>query len=327
MVADLGTKPLAAPRLEGLKKKLRMGSLEEEVPKDEEKAEEKKEEVEAEGREDAEKEEEKRALKIQKASAVLKLIALVSAIPGTKGDDPEDELKKSYGYHLEMMLLFYTVFIVVTAFIIWWVLTRSEGPSGSGERYTTRRFNRRTLLGMYDENEDEGSEEDEYGVVHDVPRPRALPADLWDEAEACGSEAMWNLRGCQPKGKGSGAKNEKGGGKKGIEENEKAGGKKGIDENEKGGGKKGSGGKDEEVCPPQASKRDRDQHQATDVIEEAAGRVVLTTRYGRAHHGSYGCDALNGREVRRNHWCPTCLRTAGPATTLTLTANRHQSPL
>ena len=319
MLADLGTKPLAAPRLEGLKRKLRMGSLEEEVPKEEKRSEEKKKE---EGTEDAEDEKRKRALKIQKASTVLKLIALMSAIPGTKSDDPEDGEKKSYGYHLEMMLLFYTVFIVAITSIMWWVLSRSEGPAGSGENFSTRRFNRRTLLGTYDEEEDAGSEEDEYGNVHDVPRPRGLSDQDWQgSAEACGSEAMWDLvaRGKEQGGKRG--KAEKGGGKKKAEEKGKGEGGKDIEGNEEQG--KGSEGKeeDEEGGLLQASKRDRDHHQATDVIEEAADRLVLTTRYGRAHHGSYECDALVGREIRVNHWCPLCLRRTGPATAVTLTAN------
>ena len=300
MLADLGTKPLAAPRLEGLKKKLRMGFLDVEVPKDEEEAEEEKKGREAEDTEAAEKEEEGRVLKIQKASTVLKLIALVSSIPGTKGDDPQDEEKTSYGYHLEVMLLFYTVFIVVTTSFIWWFLSRSEGPSRSEEMHSARRFNRRTLMGMYDENEDEGSEEDEYGNVHDVPRPRGLPDEDWQgSTEACGSEAAWDFIA---RGKGRGGmkgKNEKGGGTKGDEE-------------------KGGGKNSEEL--PSTSKRDRAQGESTNVIGEASTRLVLTTRYGRAHHGSYHCDALTGREVRMGPWCPTCLRTTGPSTALTLTA-------
>ena len=157
-------------------------------------------------------------------------------------------------------------------------------------------------MGMYDENEDEGSEEDEYGNVHDVPRPRGLPDEDWQgSTEACGSEAAWEFIA---RGKGRGGmkgKNEKGGGTKGDEE--KGGGKNSEEKGKKGGGKE-----DEESGLPSDSKRDRDQAESTNVIEEASTRLVLTTRYGRAHHGSYHCDAFTGREVRMGPWCPTTVQ-------------------
>ena len=95
---------------------------------------------------------------------------------GAKAEDPEDDGSSGGGYHFEAMLLFYTVFIVAMTSFIWWFLSRSEGPD-EPEMSSTRRFNRRTLLGTYDEEDDQGSEEDEYGNVHDVPRPRGLPGD------------------------------------------------------------------------------------------------------------------------------------------------------
>ena len=227
MVADLGTKPLAAPRLEMLKRKLRMGKLEAEE-KAEEKVEEKAEEKEE---EKAEREERTKVLKIQKASAVLKVIAAVASMSGAKAEDSEEDVSAGGGYHFEAMLLFYTVFIVAVTSFIWWFLSRSEGPN-QPEMWSTRRFNRRTLLGTHQEEEDEGSEEDEYGNVHDVPRPRTLSDHDWQgSAEACGSEAMWDVFA---RGKGQGGRGE---------ENEKGRTqKKGA---EKGEGKKG--GKDQEA--------------------------------------------------------------------------------
>ena len=136
------------------------------------------------------KEEDQRLQKIQKASAVLRLIVLLSSMTEVKADDPEEEQR---GYGFEMMLLFYTAFIVTVTSLIWWFISSSEGPAPQ-EMYSTRRFNRRTLIGMYNEEEDEGSEEDEYGNVHNVPRPRGLPDHDWQGlSEACGSEAMWDF--------------------------------------------------------------------------------------------------------------------------------------
>ena len=332
MLADIGTKPLSAPRLEDLKRKMRMGSLgscdpkEAKQKKEDTEAAEKKEDAEAaEKKEDAEaaekkegaeaaekKEESQRLKKIQEASAVLKLIALVTSMTGVKAEDPEEEQR---GYSFEMMLLFYTAFIVTVTSFIWWFISSSEGHAPQ-EMYSTRRFNRRTLMGMHNEEEDEGSEEDEYGNVHEVPRPRGLPDEDWQgSTEACGSEAAWDFIA-----RGKGQRGEKG-------ESEKGGGKKG--EGKKGRGKKGEarGSEEEESVQIQTSKRNRVQQEISQVIEEAATTLVLTTRYGRAHHGSYDCDALIGREVRPSPWCPRCLRSTGPSTVLTLKAASWGGPV
>ena len=69
---------------------------------------------------------------------------------GMKADDPEEGKERSYGF--EMLLLFDAAFIVAVTSLIWWLISSSERPAPR-EMYSTRRFNRRNLMEMYDEEE------------------------------------------------------------------------------------------------------------------------------------------------------------------------------
>lgn len=160
MLADTGTKALAAARLEDLKKRMNMRSMEDVKESGEE------EEEEMQGGKDGKKsdeegqEKEETSQKMHKAATVLRLLTLAATISAVKGQG-EESGEDEDDVHIGWMVFFYTLMVIMLTSVIWYL---KEGVVGCAQRSPDRKSR---LKSMKKGKEDESEEE--------VPRPTYLP--------------------------------------------------------------------------------------------------------------------------------------------------------
>ena len=177
MVADIGTKALTAPRLEDLKRKLRMG--EPQVTKEKEMEEVKstltKERRDDEGTLENQGPKEMKMNEVTKIAAVIRLITMAATMTTVKGDENDEE--DTGMWHVKLALMIYTVLVILITTLLWMCL--KEGVPQRDRRSSSERVRPvgsppwtppKRGMRMRSRNEDES---DEY--VPEVPRPAGLP--------------------------------------------------------------------------------------------------------------------------------------------------------
>ena len=346
MVADTGTKALAASRLEDLKKRMNVRSIEDEKESGKEVEELKKEEKKEEGQEKEEGLQNK-----HKAATVLRLLTLAATISIAEGQGGVDGEEES-DVHLGWMVFLYTLIVVMLTSMVWYLKEgvagrnrQSRSDVGREQRSPPRTPDRRTKMKAAKKKDDEESEEEVVRPTYlptptqsplppsPYPTPSSVPLTPRDQQVPLTPVLIWGRPYVPQQLIPMESLSQQMTQKEKEEEEEK---RKKKEEDEK---RQQKEKEEEEEKQRKKEKEERDSKEAASSAstmppaaqaggsrsrkgkQEEEEEVVLTTRFGKVHHRTRECDYLKAPrtgEARQSPWCGLCKANRGTPTNVTL---------